>query len=240
MHMHVYMYNVCVYHEHYNIKVVISQTLSSAGGLATRVRLSRPEYLVPWPGRDSAASAVWLRPLAVSDGSGHPSCCHSLCLTLCVCVCTYILYMYIYYVAMVTTSLTPLYIHLSKIQHSINHGQLVYMSAIHLLMFGSLFVIYPSSLRLSGNITNKLLTSRCISAHTCTCIHLLAMVYILHIHCTRTCTWACDLSLSHTFIRLEVLEVPYEFSHQKCFLVFVKHRPCVCQHFRLHTDRHGL
>ena len=52
------------------------------------------------------------------------------------------------------------------------------MSAIHLLMFGSLFVIYPLSLRLSGNITNKLLTSRCIAAH----IHLLAMVYILHIH----------------------------------------------------------
>ena len=78
---------------------------------------------------------------------------------------------------MVTAGLTPLYIHLIKIQHSINHGQLVHMSDIHLLMFGSLFVIYPSSLRLSGNITNKLLTSRCISAH----IHLLAMVYILHI-----------------------------------------------------------
>ena len=92
--------------------------------------------------------------------------------------------MYIYYVAMVTAGLTPLYIHLIKIQHSINHGQLVYMSAIHLLMFGSLFVIYPSSLRLSGNI---LLTSRCISAH----IHLFAMLYRLHVaiighiaHCT--------------------------------------------------------
>ena len=89
--------------------------------------------------------------------------------------------MYIYYVAVVTAGLTPLHIHLIKIQHSINHGQLVYMSAIHLLMFGSLFVIYPSSLRLSGNITNKLLTSR----------HLLAMLYRLHVaiighiaHCT--------------------------------------------------------
>ena len=80
---------------------------------------------------------------------------------------------YIYYVAMVTTGLTPLYIHLIKIQHSIYHGQLGYVSAIHLLMFGSLFVIYPSSLRLSE--------SRCISAH----IHLLAMVYILHIYMCR-------------------------------------------------------
>ena len=44
-----------------------------------------------------------------------------------------------------------LYILLIKIQYS--HGQLVYtctLLAIHLLMFGSLFVIYPSSLRLSG------------------------------------------------------------------------------------------
>ena len=31
----------------------------------------------------------------------------------------YIAYTCIYYVAMVTTGLTPLYIHLSKIQHSI-------------------------------------------------------------------------------------------------------------------------
>ena len=46
-------------------------------------------------------------------------------------------------------------------------------------------MIYPSSLRLSGNITNKLLTSRCISAH----IHVLAMVYIYII-----CNWA-DLYL---------------------------------------------
>ena len=38
----------------------------------------------------------------------------------------------------------------------------IYMSAIHLLMSGSSFVIYPSNFRLSGN---KLLTSRCISAH---------------------------------------------------------------------------
>ena len=37
-------------------------------------------------------------------------------------------------------------------------------------------MIYPSSLRLSGNITNKLLTSRGISAH----IHVLAMVYIIY------------------------------------------------------------
>ena len=49
---------------------------------------------------------------------------------------------------------------------------------IHLLMFGSFFALYPLSLQLSENITNKLLTSRCVSAR----IHLLAMVYILHIY----------------------------------------------------------
>ena len=86
---------------------------------------------------------------------------------------------YIYTVAMVMTGFI-LNIHLIKIHITYNHGQLVYMymcmSAIHLLMFGSLFMIYPSSLRLLGN---KLLTSRCISAP----IHLLAMVYnILHKH----------------------------------------------------------
>ena len=70
----------------------------------------------------------------------------------------------IYCVAMVTTGLTPLYIHLSKIQR-INNGQLVYMSAIHLLMFGSLFVIYPSSW-----ITNS--SQAGVYLHIYTCLYI--------------------------------------------------------------------
>ena len=61
--------------------------------------------------------------------------------TACTCACIYVYILCCHG----NDGFTPLYIHLSKIQHSINHGQLVYMSAIHLLMFGSLFDIPRAS-----------------------------------------------------------------------------------------------
>ena len=50
------------------------------------------------------------------------TCMHVLYVCMCmysVYTCTCIVYACIYHVAMVTTGLTPLYIHLSKIQHSV-------------------------------------------------------------------------------------------------------------------------
>ena len=67
-------------------------------------------------------------------------------------------------------------------------------------MFESLFVIYPSSLRLSGNITNKLLTSRCISAHIHLLGHGLYTTYIMAIwrhlleYVSIHCAWTNPVS----------------------------------------------
>ena len=89
------------------------------------------------------------------------------------------LYMYcIYYVVMVTTGFIFLNIHLVKIQHN------WCMSAIHLLMFGSLFVV-PSSLPAVRKYLKIDPSQAGVYLHIYTSL-VLAMVYTYNVHVCTT------------------------------------------------------